>query len=379
MLKKLSAVAAIALMPLGALAEVPASPVRSDDGIAIEVSEMVGGLEHPWGLAFLPDGRILLTERPGRLRLVEADGTLREQAIEGTPAVFATGQGGLLDIALDPMFAENQLVWFSFAEAGDGNAAGTAVGRGRLVGDRLEDFQVIWRQVDKVQGRNHFGSRIVFADAETLFITTGERFRFQPAQDLAQTLGKVVRITRDGQPAPGNPFLGQEGALPEIHSYGHRNIQAAAIDPASGELYVAEMGPRGGDELNRIEAGGNYGWPLVSWGTHYDGTDIPDPPTRPEFVDALTQWTPVIAPSGMAFYQGNLFADFRGDVLIGGLAAQGVVRLGLQDGAVVEQDLIPLGARIRDVAEGPDGAIYVLTDDASDGALWRLAPGEATD
>jgi glucose/arabinose dehydrogenase len=369
-----AALLATLLLPATACGDVPNEAIRTVSGDSIEVTEVAGGLQHPWGMAFLPDGRILLTERPGRLRLIEPDGRLREQALAGVPSVFASGQGGLLDIVLDPDFETNRLIWLSFAEAGAGGMAGTAVGHGRFVNAALEGFEVVWRMQDKVPGNNHFGSRIVFADDDTLFITTGERFRFEPAQDLSQTLGKVVRITREGAPAPGNPFLDREDVLPEIYSYGHRNIQAAAIDPATGALYVAEMGPKGGDELNRIEPGANYGWPLVSWGTHYDGTDIPDPPTRPEFKDALIQWTPVIAPSGMIFYQGDLFADFKGDALIGGLRAKGLTRLALQEGAVVEQELIPLGARIREVAEGPDGALYVLTDDASDGAVWKLAP-----
>jgi len=364
---------ALLLAGLPALAAPAALAQTTADG-TIEVSEVAGGLEHPWGLAFLPDGRLLVTERPGRLRLIEADGSLRAEPVAGTPEVFARGQGGLLDVVLDPDFAQNQFVWFSFAEAGDGQSAGTAVGRGRFVDDAIQDFQVVWRQVDKAQGPNHFGSRIVFADDGTLFVTTGERFRFQPAQDLGQTLGKVVRITREGEPAPDNPFVGQDGALPEIWSYGHRNIQAAAIDPATGTLYVAEMGPRGGDELNLVQKGANYGWPLVSWGTHYDGADIPDPPTRPEFADAIAVWTPVIAPSGMVFYEGDRFPDFQGDALIGGLRAEGITRVTIADGAVMEQSSIPLGARIREVEVGPDGLIYVLTDDDSDGAVLRLAP-----
>jgi glucose/arabinose dehydrogenase len=374
-MKTLQALLLASALSLAAL-DVAAQQTTADGSIA--VNEVVGGLEHPWGLAFLPDGRMLVTERPGRLRLVEADGRLREAPVAGTPKVFAVGQGGLLDVVLDPRFAENQLVWLSFAEA-DGQLAGTAVGHGRLAGDALQDFQVVWRQVDKVAGPNHFGSRIVFADDDTLFIATGERFRFQPAQDLSQTLGKVVRITRDGEPAADNPFLGQAGVLPEIWSYGHRNIQAAAIDPATDQLYVAEMGPRGGDELNAVKKGANYGWPLVSWGTHYDGTDIPDPPTRPDFTDAIAVWTPVIAPSGMVFYQGDSFPDFAGDALIGGLRAEGITRVTLEQGAVVAQELIPLGARIREVDVGPDGLIYVLTDDPSDGGVWKLTPLDASD
>jgi len=373
MLKTLSAIVLASALPAAALA-VETGTVRSSGGQEIAVSLVADGLEHPWGLAILPDGGMLVSERPGRLRLIDADGRLRDAPVAGTPEVFAQGQGGLLDVVLDPDFADNRFVWLSFAEAGSGSSAGTAVGRGRFADGALEDFEVVWRMVDKVPGRNHFGSRIVFAGDGTLFVTTGDRYRFEPSQDLSQTIGKVVRITRDGEAPADNPFVGQEGVLPEIYSYGHRNIQAAAIDPATGTLYVVEMGPRGGDELNLIEPGGNYGWPLVSWGTHYDGTDIPDPPSRPEFIDAIAVWTPVIAPSGMAFYRGDAFPDFQGDALIGGLRAAALVRLEIAGGAVVAEERIPLGARIRAVAEGSDGSIFVLTDDDSDGAVLRLAP-----
>jgi glucose/arabinose dehydrogenase len=373
-----AALAATFLLHAPAFAEVPTQveTIRTAAG-DIEVTEVAGGLVHPWGLTFLPDGRMLVTERPGRLRLITADGELRPDPVQGTPQVFARGQGGLLDVVADPDFAQNQLVWLSFAEPGAGGTAGTAVGRGRLEGDRLEGFETVWRQTEKVDGPNHFGSRIVFADADTLFVALAERFKFEPAQDLSNTLGTVIRITRDGAPAPGNPFLDRPDAAGEIFSYGHRNIQAAAIDPATGDLYVAEMGPLGGDELNRIEAGANYGWPVVSWGSHYDGADIPDPPTRPEFHDSVTQWTPVIAPSGMIFYQGDQFPEFQGDALIGGLVSEGITRVELADGAVAHQDHIPLSRRIREVEEGPDGNLYVLTDH-QDGALWKLQPLSAS-
>ena len=337
----------------------------------ISVQSITSSLEHPWGMAFLPDGRLLVTERPGRLRILSTDNTLSEP-LAGTPEVFAVGQGGLLDVALDPDFAQNRLVYLSYAEPGPDGGASTALGRGRLEEDRLSDFEVLFRQQPKVAGENHFGGRIAFA-GEQVFLTLGERFKFTPAQDLTGHLGTVVRLDRDGSVPADNPFVDQAGARPEIWSYGHRNIQAAAINPDTGALWVAEMGPLGGDELNLPVAGGNYGWPLVSWGINYNGTDIPDPTTRPEFGDALTYWSPVISPSGMIFYTGEVFPAWQGNALIGGLSAQDLVRLELDGVRVTGEERIPLGARVRDVEQGPDGFVYVLIDEA-DGDLWRLEP-----
>ena len=271
----------------------------------IAVLDMVGGLNHPWGMAFLPDGRLLITERnSGQLRILEPDGALSEP-VEGTPTVFAEGQGGLLDVALDPNFAENNLVYLSYAAPGpEGNAA-SALGRGRWTDDRIEGFEEIFLQEPWITGPNHFGGRIVFSPDGYLFLTLGERFQFEPAQDLSNHLGTVVRLNPDGSVPAENPFVNQADAKPEIWSYGHRNVQAAAINPDTGALWIAEMGPLGGDELNLPESGRNYGWPVVSWGINYDGTDIPDPPTRPEFTDALKHWSPVISPSGMIFYTGR--------------------------------------------------------------------------
>ncbi|WP_246337207.1 PQQ-dependent sugar dehydrogenase [Azospirillum oleiclasticum] len=335
----------------------------------VVVTTLAGGLVHPWAVDVLPDGRLLVTERPGRLRIVGMDGSLSDP-LGGTPEVFAEGQGGLLDVALDPDFRTNRTVYLSFAEPGEGGAS-TALGRGRLADDRIEGFEVIFRQQPKLAGPNHFGGRIVFAPDGTLFLTMGERFKFDPAQDLSDHLGTIVRIRPDGSVPDGNPFANRSGARPEIWSYGHRNIEAAAIDPATGNLWVAEMGPRGGDELNRPEAGRNHGWPLVSWGRHYDGRDIPDPPTRPEFADAVRHWTPVISPSGMVFYGGDQFPAWTGSALVGGLSSKGIVRLTIADGAVTDEERIPLDARIRDVAVAADGAVYVLTD-AEDGRVLRL-------
>ncbi len=336
----------------------------------ITVSEVTGGLVHPWGMDWLPDGRIVVTERPGRVRLVD-DGALSEP-LAGAPEVWAQGQGGMLDVRVDPDFAQNRRLWLAFSEPGEGGAS-TALGRGRLEDGRITGFETVFRMEPKVDGRNHFGARIVFADDGSIFLTLADRYKFDPAQDLSDHLGTVVRLRPDGSPHPDNPFLDRDGAQPEIWSYGHRNIQAAALEPATGRLWVAEMGPRGGDELNLVERGANYGWPEVSWGSHYNLLPIPDPPTRPEFSDAVKQWTPVIAPSGMTFYTGEPFAAFQGDLLIGGLQAQGITRLTLDGDVVVEEELIELGERIREVAQGPDGAIYVLIDRAG-GAVWRLTP-----
>lgn len=339
----------------------------------LSVRVVADGLVHPWGLAVLPDGRMLVTERPGRLRLVTRDGAV-SAPLTGVPAVFAQGQGGLLDVALDPDFANNRLVYLSYAEPGEGGAS-TAVARGKLGEAGLTDVTVIFRQLPKVSGGNHFGSRLAFARDGNLFVTTGERFKFDPAQDLGSHLGKIIRIRPDGAVPPDNPFVGRPGARPEIWSYGHRNVQGAAIHPDTGVLWEHEMGPRGGDELNIPQAGRNYGWPLVSWGTHYDGRPIPLPPTRPDLSDAIRQWTPVIAPSGMAFYTANRIRGWRGSLLIGGLMAHGVVRLTLDGERVTAEERIPLGARIRNVTQGPDGEVLALTDE-DDGKILRLAPAE---
>lgn len=361
-------VGAAALSPAPATAQVQG--VQTEAG-AIAVENLASGLDHPWGMAFLPDGRLLVTERAGDLRILGADGTLSEP-LEGTPVVFAEGQGGLLDVALDPDFQSNRLVYLSFAEPGDGGAS-TAVGRGRLEDGRIEGFGVVFRQQPKVPGPNHFGGRIVFSPEGHLFLTLGERFKFEPAQDLANHLGTIVRLNPDGTVPADNPFVGRADAADAIWSYGHRNIESAAIHPETGALWVAEMGPRGGDELNLPEPGRNYGWPVVSWGRHYDGTAIPDPPTHPRFADAIKHWTPVISPSGMIFYTGDLFPEWRGSALIGGLTSGGLVRVAVDGREVTGEERIPLGARIRDVEQGPDGAVYVLTDQ-DDGNVWRLRP-----
>lgn len=340
----------------------------------VTVEDLADGLTHPWGMAFLPDGRLLVTERAGQLRILNTDNSLSEP-LQGTPEVYAEGQGGLLDVVLDPDFENNGYIYLSFSEPGEGNTASTALGRGKLEGEQLSEFTVIFRQEPKMEGENHFGGRIVFTPEGHLFLTMADRFKFDPAQDLSNHLGTIVRINPDGSVPQDNPFAGQASAEDEIWSYGHRNIESAALEPGTSNLWVAEMGPKGGDELNLIKKGNNYGWPVVSWGNNYDGTEISEPTTRPEFADAAIHWTPVISPSGMIFYTGSMFPEWQGSALIGGLSSQGLVRVTVTGGQAEEAERISLGARIRDVEQAPDGSVYVLTDQ-DNGNVWRLRPAE---
>jgi glucose/arabinose dehydrogenase len=345
---------------------------------SVQIQPVAKGLERPWALEFLPDGRMLVTEKPGRMRIVDAQGRLSEP-LRGLPEVFAEGQGGLLDVALDPDYAKNGLIYWSYSEPREGGN-GTAVARGRLVTGRqprVENVQVIFRQQPTFQSRLHFGSRLVFVPDGTLFVSLGERSLPQSrvrAQDLDSTFGKVVRIHPDGSIPKDNPFVGKKGARPEIWSYGHRNIQSAALDP-QGRLWVVEHGPRGGDELNRPEAGKNYGWPVITYGLDYSGEPIGQGITAREGLEQpLYYWDPVIAPSGMAFYTGDRFAGWEGNLLIGGLVSEGLVRLVMDGDRVAAEERIDLGARTRDVKVGPDGAIYAVTDE-KDGRILRLLPG----
>jgi glucose/arabinose dehydrogenase len=368
-------VSGLALLALPALAqEAPRSPTPKPVKLAAKVTEVASGLEHPWGVELLPDGSFLVTERPGRLRRVGRDGRLSEP-LAGVPEVYARGQGGLLDVALGPGFAQDRLVYLSFAERGP-DGAGTAVARGRL-GDRgLEGTQVIWRQQPKVDGSsNHWGSRLVFRPDGTLFVTMGDRYSYRErAQDLSTTIGKIVRINPDGSVPPDNPFVGRAGALPEIWSYGHRNVQAAVLD-ARGELWTVEHGARGGDELNNPQAGKNYGWPVITYGVDYSGARIGIGTAHAGMEQPVYYWDPVIAPSGATFYSGRAFTDWRGDLLVGSLRPGALVRLRIVNGRVAQEEryLAELGERIRDVREGPDGAIYLLTDSSS-GRLLRVEP-----
>ncbi|MGH7845962.1 MAG: PQQ-dependent sugar dehydrogenase [Candidatus Binatia bacterium] len=361
-------------LPLPADAQAPRSPTPASVKGAVRVETVAKGVEHPWALAFLPGGGMLVTERAGRLRNVNRDGRVSEP-LGGVPQVFARGQGGLLDVALSPRFAQNQLVYLSFSESGEGGA-GTAVARGRLGAQGLENTQVIWRQQPKVSGPNHWGSRLVFRSDGTLFVTLGERFSYSDrAQDLSVTLGKIVRINPDGSVPKDNPFLRRADTRPEIWSYGHRNVQAAALDPQTGQLWTAEHGARGGDELNHPEAGKNYGWPVISYGVHYSGFQIGEGTAKPGMEQPVYYWDPVIAPSGMVFYTGDAFSDWKGNILIGSLNPGLLVRLMMKDGKVAREEryLGDLGERIRDVRQASDGSLYLLTD-SRNGRILRITP-----
>jgi glucose/arabinose dehydrogenase len=355
-------------------AQAPRSPTPASVKGVVDVQIIAKGLEHPWSLAFLPDKRMLVTERPGRLRVVEPDGRVSEP-LTGVPQVYASGQGGLLDVALSPTFDKDRLVYLSFAESGEGGAA-TAVTHGRLGERGLENTQVIWRQQPKVSGSNHWGSRIVFRPDGTLFVTLGERFNYSgSAQDLSTTLGKIVRINPDGSAPRDNPFVNRGGARPEIWSYGHRNVQAAALHPETGRLWTVEHGARGGDELNHPEAGKNYGWPVISYGTHYSFLKIGEGTAKPGMEQPVYYWDPVIAPSGMVVYTGDLFAGWKDNILIGSLTPGLLVRLVMKDGKVAQEEryLGDLRERIRDVRQASDGSLYLLTD-ARNGQILRLTP-----
>ncbi|MCX8995963.1 PQQ-dependent sugar dehydrogenase [Rhizobiaceae bacterium BDR2-2] len=360
-----------------AFAEQTRAPVI-DDGVEPVRTVVASGLVNPWGMAELPDGTWLVTEKAGRLRIVGTDGWV-SGPIAGLPEVYAGGQGGLLDVAVRDDFADTRRVWWSYAEPREDGKNGTSVATGTLSADgsELTNVRVIFRQEPGWDSRAHFGSRLVFDNEGALFVTTGERSVADArvfAQDVGTHIGKVVRIDPDGGPAPGNPQI--EGGLPEIWSYGHRNLQSAALGP-DGALWTVEHGPRGGDELNRPEAGKNYGWPVITYGLEYSGGAVGNGLTAQDGMEQpIYYWDPVIAPSGMAFYSGDLFPGWEGSALIGGLRGQALVRLTIEDGKVTGEARYLQGfARIRDVAVARDGAVMVLTDD-EDGALIRLTPDE---
>ena len=356
-------------------AQAPRSPTPRPVKAAVRVETVARGIEHPWALAFLPDGRMLVTERPGRLRIVGRDGRVSEP-LAGVPEVQARGQGGLLDVALDPRFADNRLVYLSYAEPGEDGTAGTAVARARLGEDRLEEVQVIYRQQPKVDGGGHYGSRLVFRPDGTLFITQGDRMNHRErAQNLSEGIGKLVRINPDGSIPKDNPFVGRSGVRPEIWSYGHRSVQAAALDPQTGQLWTVEHGARGGDELNHPEAGKNYGWPIITYGIDYSGAKIGEGAAKPGLEQPVYYWDPVIAPSGMVFYTGDAFPDWKGSILVGSMQPGGLVRLTMKDGKVARETryLGDPGERIRDVQQGPDGLVYLITD-SNNGRVLRVLP-----
>ncbi len=350
-----------------------AQTIKSDEH-EFRVVKLVEGLEHPWGLAFLPDGRMLVTERPGRLRIVK-DGRLEPQPVSGVPQVAVHGQGGLLDVVLHPRYAENSLVYLSYAARG-ADGVGTEVARGKLTGNRLENVQGIFRQQPKGASGNHFGSRLVFDRVGFLYITLGDRGEMARAQKPDDHAGSVIRIHDDGRVPADNPFVGKPGWKPEKFTLGNRNMQGAALHPQTGLLWTHEHGPQGGDEINVIRAGANYGWPVITYGVNYGiGTRIGEGTAKPGIAPPLHYWVPSIAPSGMAFYNGDKFPRWRGDLFVGALRDQMLVRLRLEGEKVVREERLlkdQLG-RIRDVRSGPDGFIYLLTDESA-GVLARLEP-----
>jgi glucose/arabinose dehydrogenase len=368
----------------------PALPGQTDapemkSNVAFDVVTVAEGLQNPWSLAFLPGGKMLVTERPGRLRVVGADGKL-SPAVTGMPAVFSRGQGGLLDVVLDPAFAKSNLIYWSFSEPQADGTNNTAVARGKFVDDavapRVDDVQVIYHQRPSLNSPLHFGSRLVFGRDGTLFITQGERSiipgRMQ-AQKMDSGLGKIVRINPDGSIPKDNPFVGKEGVLPEIWSFGHRNVQAATLHPTTGELWESEYGARGGDEINIARKAKDYGWPTITYGIEYAGGPIGAGITQQAGMEQpLYYWDPIIGPSGMIFYTGDLFPAWKGNLFIGGHGTLDLVRLVIDGEKVVGEerllkDLQPKPERIRDVRQGPDGAIYMVTDSAT-GRIIKLVP-----
>lgn len=369
------AFAGIVSLSLGALsaAAQPAPPVFRTEEATVKVVTVARGLEHPWAMAFLPDGRLLVTERPGRMRVVGKDGRV-SPPLENVPPVFASGQGGLLDVTLDPGFASSRMLYFTYAEPGDGGA-GTALASARFAGTRLEDVKVLFRQQPKLSGGLHFGSRVVVGPDDKLWLGLGERYRRDEAQNLNVHLGKVIRLNRDGSVPADNPFVGRNDARPEIWSYGHRNIQGMARHPQTGVVWLHEHGARGGDEINIPERGRNYGWPVITHGVDYSGAKIGIGSEAPGMEQPLLHWTPSIAPSGMAFYGGSRIPAWRGNLFVGSLNSFFLVRVVLDGTRVVKQErlLAGLEERIRDVREGPDGYLYIATDNA-EGRILRIEP-----
>ena len=350
-------------------------------------SQPVAQFDEPWALAFMPDGRMLITEKKGNMYVVAQDGT-RSRAIDGMPDVAYGGQGGLGDVAVHPDFANNGLVYISYAESGFGDTRGAAVARAVLNSPDnrpyLSDFEIVWRQYPKLVGRGHYAHRILFDDEGYLYISSGDRQKFTPAQDMQSNVGKIVRLNDDGSIPDDNPFVDyfsddpfvdDEGVYPQIWSLGHRNPLGIAFD-LEGQLWDIEMGPAGGDELNRVERGANYGYPIVSNGEHYDGRPIPDHDTRPEFNAPAAWWTPVVSPGDLMVYKGDLFGDWRGDALIAGLSSQAIVRVSLDGSSAREVERYNMGRRIRSVNEGPAGALWVLEDTRGGrgGRLLKLTP-----
>ena len=346
----------------------------------VRIVTVLSGLEHPWALAFLPDGRMLVTERPGRMRVIDRGGKLDPVPIAGLPRVNPQGQGGLLDVVLHPQFASNGWVYWTYAQRDERGYNGTELARGRLEGApgayRMTDVRTLFKLEPKDDSGVHFGSRIVFDRAGFLYVTFGERGTKERAQRRDDIAGKIVRLTEDGRPAPDNPWVGEAGTRPEIFSLGHRNVQGAALHPATGVLWAIEHGPQGGDELNVVKAGANYGWPIITYGVNYvTGTKIGEGTAKPGLMQPVKYWIPSPAISGLAFYTGDKFPRWRGDALIGALRGQSLIRVRLDGEKFVEDEFMLLGslARVRDVRVGPDGYVYLLTDQPN-GSLLRLEP-----
>jgi len=342
----------------------------------LKVETVAEGLSHPWALALLPDGRILVTERPGRMRIATSDGKL-SAPLQGMPKVYASGQGGLHDVVLDRNFAQNKTIYFCFAEPVSGGAR-TAMARATLGDGKLDDVKAIFHQEGPLSSGNHFGCRIAQGSDNNLFLTLGDHFTYRDeAQNLGNHLGKIVRIAPDGSVPQDNPFVGRKDAKPEIWSYGHRNSQGAAMHPATDKLWEHEHGPRGGDEVNMPEKGKNYGWPVIGYGIDYSGAKIHESTNKPGMVQPIKHWVPSIAPSGMAFYDGAMFPAWKGSVFVGALKDQMLVRLSLDGEKVTGEERLLQGLRerIRDVRAGPDGALYLVTDNSA-GRILRVVPAK---
>lgn len=335
----------------------------------------VATFDGPWAMTFLPDGRLLVTEKAGTLFVVSQDGE-KSAPLTGVPEVAAGGQGGLGDVVLHPDYADNSIIYLSYVEADDDGLLGAVVVRGKLVFNdataAIEDLETIWRQYPKVSGRGHFGHRLAFSEDGFLFISSGDRQKFDPAQDMQGNLGKILRLNDDGSVPEGNPFYNEGGVTAQIWSYGHRNPLGLAFD-AQGELWTLEMGPKHGDELNLVEPGLNYGYPLVSNGDHYSGEEIPDHDTRPDLEAPDVYWVPAISPAGLMFYTGDMFADWQGSAFMGGLSSRALVRVAFDGENAREAERFEMGARIREVEQGPDGAIWLL-EDGDGGRLLKLTP-----
>ncbi len=360
------------LLCFGLLMNLPAQAGQSlaADTSKVQLKPLVENLKEPWSMAFLPDGRLLVTEKSGKLRMVE-NGKLLPQAIGGVPAVVDRGQGGLLDIALHPQYAENGWLYLSYSAKGEGGS-GTEVMRAKLKGMQLTDSEVIFRQAPKINSNKHFGSRLVFDREGFLYITLGDRGEMERAQDLAQHIGKVIRLHDDGRVPQDNPFAANPDALPEIYSYGHRNVQGAALNPFSGKLWTHEHGPQGGDEINIVQAGTNFGWPVITYGVNYfTGTKIGEGTKKPGMAQPLYKWVPSIAPSGMVFYTGDAYPGWKNHLFVGSLKFQTLVKLTLDgDKVVKEERLFENLGRVRDVRQGPDGLLYLIAGDR----LLQLQP-----